>query len=264
MLENAIEWDLCDTPGPLVEKVTKWVEVVESPDLHRRLAQFVWACRETEEHALSRKDIYGPRPTDILMDINDLILSIRVWTGYDLASHEFTQQHNIPTLPVSMNVRAAIFKDILYNPFLPAVTLPAGEKCGKCEGTGWTVAYAPIPEHVVCDSCHGTGHGPSPVLTPLVRSLAETAYRERREDGTLDQFRLGLLSDALIDAGLDEVACPACDGDGSFEWGLWKDIKVCSFCHGTGRQPQPLLAHLLSEGPHWRGCWAVDLLTGRG
>lgn len=28
-------------------------------------------------------------------------------------------------------------------------------------------------------------------------------------------------------------------------------------------QPNPLLAHLRSPGPHWRGCWAVDLILGK-
>ena len=32
----------------------------------------------------------------------------------------------------------------------------------------------------------------------------------------------------------------------------WRDVKV--------ERPHPILAHLRSPGPHWRGCWAVDLL----
>jgi hypothetical protein len=61
--------------------------------------------------------------------------------------------------------------------------------------------------------------------------LAEAIYEDRKmPEGTLDPARLGILADALLDAG--------CDDEG-------------------------LLAHLRGPGPHVRGCWAVDLLLGR-
>jgi hypothetical protein len=64
-----------------------------------------------------------------------------------------------------------------------------------------------------------------------VASLAEAAYKERLlPNGTLDPARLMVLADALEDNGAD----PA------------------------------ILAHLRRPGPHVRGCWAVDLCTGRG
>ena len=62
-------------------------------------------------------------------------------------------------------------------------------------------------------------------LTSTVVALAEGAYRDRAWD------RLPGLADALQDAGCD--------------------------C-------EELLGHCRSGGPHCRGCWAVDLLTGRG
>jgi hypothetical protein len=46
----------------------------------------------------------------------------------------------------------------------------------------------------------------------------------------LDPFRLSALADALEEAGCTEAA---------------------------------VLDHLRSPGPHVRGCWVVDLLTGR-
>ena len=49
--------------------------------------------------------------------------------------------------------------------------------------------------------------------------------------GTLDPARLAVLADALEDAG----------------------------CTDAG-----LLGHLRGPGPHVRGCWAVDLLIGKG
>jgi hypothetical protein len=79
----------------------------------------------------------------------------------------------------------------------------------------------------------------SPPLPPAVlrwhdgtaRRLAQAIYDVRdMPAGTLDTARLAVLADALLDAG--------CEDEG-------------------------LLAHLRSEGPHVRGCWAVDVILGR-
>jgi len=65
-----------------------------------------------------------------------------------------------------------------------------------------------------------------------VKNLAQSIYEGRSlPAGTLDNSRLAVLADALEDAGCE--------------------------------QPD-LLAHLRSPGPHVRGCWAVDLLLGKG
>jgi hypothetical protein len=67
--------------------------------------------------------------------------------------------------------------------------------------------------------------------TPDVLSLAQAAYDERRmPEGTLDNARLGLLADALEDAGCDSA---------------------------------DFLGHLRMPGVHVRGCWAVDLTLGK-
>ena len=85
----------------------------------------------------------------------------------------------------------------------------------------------------------GNPFRPSPPLPPAVlawngggvRRLAAGIYGERRmPEGTLDPARLGVLADALEEAG--------CDIEG-------------------------LIAHCRSEGPHVRGCWALDLLLGK-
>jgi hypothetical protein len=63
------------------------------------------------------------------------------------------------------------------------------------------------------------------------RRLAEAAYTERQlPSGYLDQARLGVLADALEEAG-------------------------CQEAH--------LLDHLRGTGPHVRGCWALDALLGK-
>jgi hypothetical protein len=65
-----------------------------------------------------------------------------------------------------------------------------------------------------------------------VVALAQATYEERElPAGTLDLTRLAVLADALEEAGCD--------------------------------QPE-LLQHPRGPGPHVRGCWAVDLLLGKG
>lgn len=85
----------------------------------------------------------------------------------------------------------------------------------------------------------GNPFRPAPTVSPAwlgwnnstIPRLAEAAYEERQlPAGTLDVVRLAVLADALEEAD----------------------------CHDAG-----LLEHLRSEGPHWRGCWAVDALLGK-
>ena len=72
---------------------------------------------------------------------------------------------------------------------------------------------------------------PSAWLVPSVVSIAQAAYEERAlPSGELDVARLAVLSDALEEAG--------CSDD--------------------------ILTHLRGPVPHVRGCWALDLLLGKG
>jgi hypothetical protein len=65
----------------------------------------------------------------------------------------------------------------------------------------------------------------------FIPKLAQAIYEERiLPPGHLDPVRLPILGDALEDAG-------------------WTDSDI--------------LGHLHSPGPHVRGCWVVDLLTGQ-
>jgi hypothetical protein len=68
------------------------------------------------------------------------------------------------------------------------------------------------------------------LFTPAVSSLAQAAYDERLlPGGELDPERLGVLADALEEAGAGE----------------------------------DVMGHLREKGPHVRGCWAVDLCLGK-
>lgn len=67
--------------------------------------------------------------------------------------------------------------------------------------------------------------------TPSVLALVQAAYEGRSlPAGTLELDRLAVLADALEDAGCDNA---------------------------------DILQHCRSEGPHVRGCWAVDLILGK-
>jgi hypothetical protein len=72
---------------------------------------------------------------------------------------------------------------------------------------------------------------PSTWRTRTIRALARAAVQERAlPSGQLDPVRLGILADALEDAGCSEGA---------------------------------LLGHLRDPGPHAWGCWPVDLVLGK-
>jgi hypothetical protein len=72
---------------------------------------------------------------------------------------------------------------------------------------------------------------PPACLTPQVVAIAQAAYDQwELPAGTLDTSRLAVLADAL-----EEVGCT---------------------------DPN-LLDHLRSPGPHYRGCWAIDILLGK-
>jgi hypothetical protein len=71
----------------------------------------------------------------------------------------------------------------------------------------------------------------SVLLTPILRAMAQTAYEERQlPAGSLDRASIAAVADTLEETGCTE---------------------------------QAILEHLRGPGPHVRGCWAVDLLTGR-
>lgn len=153
-----------------------------------------------------------------------------------------------------------VLREVFGNSLQP-VTLPLGEPCKKCRGRGERLLRDEHPElshpkdrrRAWCSVCNGTGHGPSPVLTPLVLQLAEAAYTVRTGTGALDNEALAVLSDALEEAGLE---------------GPWDAVMVRQTRRSVGHIEHrnvlhPILAHLRDPGPHYRGCWALDLLLGK-
>jgi hypothetical protein len=125
--------------------------------------------------------------------------------------------------PFARSMLAHLLRDIVGSPFRPVMIR---SECDSCCGHG---NHGPDDEDA-CPDCGGTGSDDCDWLTPTVLTIGQAAYDHRDEQtGHLDPVCLAILADALEEAG--------CDG-----------------C---------ILAHLRGPGPHVRGCWAIDLLTGR-
>lgn len=110
-----------------------------------------------------------------------------------------------------------------------AVAYALGEKSDST-GLDTQSAHANLARDVFAGLFSPARTGPR-WQTPAVTSLATAAYEERLlPSGELEPARLAVLADALEEAG----------------------------CTNAG-----LLAHLRSPGPHFRGCWALDLVRGK-
>lgn len=192
-------------------------------------------------------------------------------------------------LPSSLQVY--LLRDVLGNPW----SRPDPVSGYYCKAHGERLDGAR------CEGCRGAPplgqiEKRSPWATPVVRSLARGAYDQRIRDcptcagkgrhreraclacrgsglvdnGTLDPARLGVLADALLDAG---YLSPSLEIER-----LQQLLAGCRWCRDgrarcedcVDRQQQlvwlggqeDLVAHLLSPGQHFRGCWAVDVVMG--
>lgn len=140
--------------------------------------------------------------------------------------------------------------------------------CVNCLSSGKILRRGLYPDQAItCTACAGRGHGPCPYFTPLVKSIAQTAYDDYTNNCFLKPEHLNPLHDLLVDAGMPvEFPCYGCDGKGKTE--LLDSLQVartvfnkqpCVTCNGTGKVSNPLLEHLKKEF-HVRGDWAVDLI----
>jgi hypothetical protein len=161
-----------------------------------------------------------------------------------------------------------------------------GRKCVRCKGTGLVRNFI---ARGAGDNATTYWDDPCPDCNPLRSGIAGTG---RVEGGTLDPLTLCAVADAL-----EEVGCPSsvrvapdeekgrrlraagrrvlCERGCCFECAACSArpgspvlcgpcLEMRAVCARTPASvPHPLLAHLRSEGPHWRGCWVIDLLTGR-
>jgi hypothetical protein len=112
-----------------------------------------------------------------------------------------------------------------------------GRECGKCDGAGWFNEMGPNSFPVGCPDCERAG---------------------RIEDGALDPDRLAVLSDALEEAGCDNAELLGHLRIGSTA----RHSRECGRAY-RGCAPDCPKDRWEKNGPHYRGCWALDLLTGR-
>ncbi len=163
-----------------------------------------------------------------------------------------------------------VIRDLVGNPFRP-VFLPwrcrdCGIPCGPpgapdAPGAGRTAGH-------FCVRC-GADATRCVAFSPDAQSVARACYEERLPAGLLDRGRMRVLADALEEAGCDEerllwhlrCVCDVCDGEGTLYDTAGEDLDgrggrevrvECFRCGGNG----------LNLAPHFRGCWAVDLVLG--
>lgn len=128
-------------------------------------------------------------------------------------------------------IGAKALSDIIGNPFRPAPTLH-----------------------------YSTG------LHDHVWDIASVAYDETRPDGTIDPFHLGVLADALEEAGCPTGVECLCEnavaldprGPGGQMIAHW-----CRDCQNTGIKTHPVIENLRSPGSHYRGMWSLDIVLGK-
>jgi hypothetical protein len=138
------------------------------------------------------------------------------WCASGKGATSYAARRTIEQLELPSGTHAALLRDVIGNPFRPETLLYSDGRV--------SMRYRPGDAITLHKSAR------CPWLTLTVLALAQAAYDERRDDGTLDPDRLAILADALEEADCTEEA---------------------------------ILRHLRGPGPHVRGCWAVDLLLSK-
>jgi hypothetical protein len=110
--------------------------------------------------------------------------------------------------------------------------------------------------------------------TPTVVALATAAYAERLHGGWLDPARLGILADALEEAGCPDgdllrhlrgqEPCRSCKGTGMIKANAEGEMIPwgCGQCN-DGRVAERGTGWTTLSVPHARGCWPLDLVLGK-
>lgn len=288
------EWMASDDPGAMLPEVTKGISPAHDFRISdRKLRLFACATLAGD----SRPD-YPPLATaEGFAEGRVGVAELReVWRRHCLASEaapaypeaaaEWARSvvSHLTALHRMTPSRAAnLLRDIVGSPHRPVAMEYRYDPCPYCGAKGWHGPKADDDDTVWCRECHkprSLGRFYCPWLTPTVVGLAHAAYDSRDEQtGHLDPVRLAVLADALEEAGCageecprcrgtGELSCPKCSGEGCSPYGVGANGRCtagdpCPGCGGTGWLPHPLLSHLRGPGPHVRGCWAIDLLTGR-
>ncbi len=256
------EWLASEDPAAMVAYLEsgyqQLVTYARSPQVFsdRKLRRWVEACREAEGGGGWGSDLSNPA---------ELHATARLWAG------TLVDPADIPP-----TLKAHLLREIFGNPFRPVHFVPGhyyydaltpaaldlarcayGEMCPECSGsgavendTGGNVGT----KH--CRTCHGTGYtAPDWGILPVLADMLE-------ENGCDSEDLLLHLRGA--------ERCPECLGKAHFPKSVFGPdpqisstaysssvvMVACKDCHGTG--------HIPLRGPHVRGCWALELILGRG
>jgi hypothetical protein len=261
-----------------VETAERWADL--PPDRQQRAAR---ALRRAFEAAVEAGTPMPPGPARVMAATAAHCCQHPIRLIMGTLSDE---GRDLPGLPAAG--QAVILRDIVGNPFRPVVLLP-GPICKACDGAGGWASSAGKRGGVggqmmtACQRCDGEGHAPCPWITPTVLMLAERAYADRRrrtcpecggkppgycrtckeyttiDGGTLDPLTLTALADALEEAGCSSEEllrhlrgwrpCWACPRENYRH----RARCVCAANGGWVHDPRP----------HYRGCWAIDLILGK-
>jgi hypothetical protein len=221
------EWLACENPRPLLE-------VVRDTASDRRLQLFGCACvrrvwgllpGEQSRRLVEAGELYA----DGLVGEQALSEARQAYHDY---LHEVDDGEDDLVLPETEAATAACevaeseasIFRALYASHYAALAAEGGGEQAEC------AAQAVLLRDLFSPFRHASV---SPAwLRPQVVALAQAAYDQRElPSGHLDPARLAVLADALEEAGCTD---------------------------------QAVLDHLRGAGPHVRGCWAVDLLLGKG
>jgi hypothetical protein len=227
------DWLSCPDPAPMLTFLGRLANV-------RRLRLFAVACcRRVEDwliDARSRRAVdVAERWVDGRSSVSEFNAAV---DAADDAVEELTRQQEDAEYHVRVAAAGAASRSL-------AIAAATAAEYGAAQAAsaafhaatvfGQNAAAGPATEHAAQADLmrdlfrpFGTPRVPDAVLrwnTAAVPGLAQAIYDERAFD------RLPILADALEDAGCDNA---------------------------------DLLGHLRGSGPHVRGCWAVDLLLGKG
>lgn len=196
-----------------------------------------WAERIADGEQLSEVlpiDIWETKYTPLLPDASDAAIGMA-------------------TSEVNKDYAASVLRDIIGNPF-----------CGWMLESNF-VAGCPIPTEKISIAWDAW-------LTHDVLSLARAAYEERgskceRCNGSkrlteVIPHTMYRWHTQTVDAG----PCPRCSGTGRLDDGTLDSVRfniLADALTDAGCNDDEIPTHLRSLEPHYRGCWAVDLVLGK-
>jgi hypothetical protein len=246
------EWVGSVNVGEMLSYLKQEVRVARSPKGRRKLRFFACGCCrqiwQLIEDERSRRIVeISEQRADGLADCRELAeakaAAESAWSGYgaDVASAGLSSMARIRGVGAAIGTALQTAAKESYE---AARVASFGALCAV--GAYWSIDWPSpawdaqeINQSDMIRCIFGNPFRPSPPLPPAVlawndgtvRRIAEGIYHERRmPEGTLDKARLAILSDALLDAGCDD---------------------------------EQLMGHCRSDGPHLRGCWAIDLILGK-